>query len=251
MKTAKPLIGVVSDFKEGDGVGYSKRPYYAINQSYINALKVSGGLALIIPYDYEGIDDYLKIIDGLMIVGGNFDISPIRYGENIFHPTVKLNKTREDFEYELTSKALKIKVLPIFGICNGMQLIGVLNGSKIIQHIPDNKKLIDHEQSHDPDYSDYKKPYHKIRIKRDTKLFDIIGQPLTSVNSSHHQAIMNVKNNLIVSASSEDGVIEAIEDNSHPFCIGVQWHPEFLNQSDKKLFESFIVACQKYKSGRL
>lgn len=246
-KLYKALIGIIADYKEGDNIGYSKRPYYAINKSYVDAINISGGTAMIIPYDYEAIDQYLKLIDGLMIVGGHFDISPIRYGENIFHPAVKLNKAREDFEYEIMAKALEKKNLPIFGICNGMQLIGVINGSKIIQHILDHKGKIDHEQSHNPDFKDYKKPYHDILIKEGTKLFEIIGKKIIKVNSSHHQAIMNTKRDIIIAAKSDDGIIEAIEDSKHPFCLGVQWHPEFLNEEDKKLFASFIEACRKYK----
>ncbi len=247
MKTSKPLIGIVPDYKEGCPTGYSSRHYYALRANYVEMINKAGGAAVILTYDYDLIDSYIDSLDGVVIVGGYFDINPKRYGETTIHHTVKLNDVREDFENALVSKLIKTK-LPYLGICNGMQLLNVLHGGKVIQHIPDEGKYIDHEQSHDEAFKDYNKGYHEVNIERNSKLFEIVGHEKILTNSSHHQAARSTGDALKISARASDGVIEAIENPHHPFCIGVQWHPEFeVSQADRKIFESFVKASETYK----
>ncbi len=248
MYLKKPVIGMVLDYREGGSDQYSKSPYYAIRSNYIDIINKSGAKVLLIPYDYELIEYYLELIDGIMIVGGYFDINPQRYGDNEIHEEVKLNEIRENFEFEIVSKALKNSQLPIFGICNGMQLINCIHGGKIIQHIPDNKNYLEHEQSKVPNYDSYGKTYHEVIIEKHSKLFEIVGEERILTNSSHHQAAKNAGENINVVARASDGVIEAIEHKTHPFCLGVQWHPEFGSTiADNKLFAGFVEACEKYK----
>lgn len=244
----RPLIGIVPDYKEGGANEYSTRPYYALRHNYVDMANKAGGAAVILTYDYDLIDDYLASLDGLVVVGGYFDIHPRRYGEGEkVHHTVKLNEVRENFEYELGKKAIKTD-LPFFGICNGMQLINVLHGGGVIQHIPDEKNLMDHEQSHHSEFRDYTKPYHEVRIAKDSRLFEIIGEEIIETNSSHHQAAKTAGIGLSACGHANDGVIEAIEKPEHPFCIGVQWHPEFgTSQADHKIFAEFIRAASRYK----
>jgi putative glutamine amidotransferase len=250
IKSARPLIGIVPDFKEGCPNGYSSRNYYALRANYVEMVNKAGGAAIILTYDYELIESYLATLDGLVVVGGYFDIHPKRYGESEIHPTVKLNDVRENFEYELGSKAVKTN-LPFLGICNGMQLLNVLHGGKVIQHIPDEKNLMDHEQSHNEDYKDYAKGYHEVAIERNSKLFEIVGKEKILTNSSHHQAARNAGENLRIVARASDGVIEAVEKPNHDFCLGVQWHPEFeTSEADRKIFENFVAAAKKYKESK-
>ncbi len=246
MTTNKPLIGLVPDFKDGNQEnGYSIRPYYALRRNYIDMINKAGAAVILLPYDYEAIDQYLSMIDGLVIVGGHFDIHPKRYSESTIHPTTTLNETRENFEFALASQALQQNKLPILGICNGMQLISVYHGGKIIQHIPEAGDYLNHEQSKSkiPDSS---KPYHQVNIDPSSKLYRIIAEEKIQTNSSHHQAVRSVEHPLKISAYATDGIIEAVENPLHPFCIGVQWHPEFdVSQADRKLFKHFVEACQK------
>jgi putative glutamine amidotransferase len=247
MKSSKAIIGIIPDYKEGSKEGYSIKPYYALRCNYTQMISNCGGAPVILSYDYDLIDDYIALLDGIMVVGGYFDIHPKRYGEEKIHPTVKLNLIREDFEHQIISKALKTNI-PILGICNGMQLINVLHGGKIIQHITDDKTFINHEQSHDPEFNDYNKAYHEVKIEPQTKLHQIIGQELIKTNSSHQQAAKNVGSQVKISARASDGIIEAIEKIDHPFCIGIQWHPEFnIGQADHKIFAAFVAASKKYK----
>ena len=248
MKTSRPLIGIVPDYKEGSPSGYSTREYYALRANYVEMINKAGGAAILLTYDYDLIDSYLESLDGLMVVGGYFDIHPKRYGEEKIHPTVKLNDVREKFEHELGTRAIKTQ-LPMLGICNGMQLINVLHGGKVIQHIPDEGKFIDHEQSHIEGFNDYHKEYHDVEIAKNSQLFSIVGAEKIKTNSSHHQAAKNAGHGLQIAAQASDGVIEAVEKPGHSFCIGVQWHPEFeVSAADRKIFEAFVEAAKKYKN---
>jgi putative glutamine amidotransferase len=245
---SRPLIGIVPDYKEGCPNGYSTRHYYALRANYVEMINQAGGAAVILTYDYDLIDSYLASLDGLMVVGGYFDIHPRRYGESKVHETVKLNDMRENFEHELGSQAIKTN-LPFLGICNGMQLINVLHGGKVIQHIPDENKFIDHEQSHVEGFSDYKTAYHQVEIEQNSKLFALVGEQKIVTNSSHHQAAKNAGNGLKIAARAFDGIIEAVEKIDHPFCLGVQWHPEFeVCAADKKIFAGFVDAARDYKN---
>lgn len=250
IKSARPLIGIVPDYRNGCPEGYSSRDYYALRANYVEMVNKAGGAAVILTYDYDLIDSYLESLDGLVVVGGYFDINPKRYGEKNIHHSVKLNDVRENFENALGSKAVKTE-LPFLGICNGMQLINILHGGNVIQHIPDEGKFVDHEQSHVEGFKDYKTGYHEVEIVKDSKLFEIVGQEKIITNSSHHQAAKSAGEGLNICGKAFDGVIEAIEKPSHPFCIGVQWHPEFeVSEADYKIFAALVAAAKKYKAGK-
>jgi putative glutamine amidotransferase len=250
ISNSRPLIGIVPDYKEGSANGYSKGNYYALRANYVEMINKAGGAAVILSYDYDLIDYYLNSLDGLMIVGGYFDIHPKRYGAEKIHPTVKLNDVREEFEHELGLRAITTS-LPLLGICNGMQLINVLHGGKVIQHIPDEEKFMDHEQSHVAGFDDYHHGYHEVAIEKNSKLFAIVGEEKIKTNSSHHQAAKIVGAGLAVAAKASDGIIEAVEKLNHPFCLGVQWHPEFeVSAADGKIFTAFVDAAREYKKSK-
>lgn len=250
MKIKRPLIGIVPDFRKGCPNGYSKGDYFALRSNHVDMINKAGGAALILTYDYNLIDRYLESLDGLMIVGGYFDINPKKYGEKEIHHTVNLNQFREDFEYALGKEAMKSNI-PLLGICNGMQLLNSLHHGQVIQHIPDEENLMDHEQSHIEGFDDYHVGYHDVEIEKDSKLYTMVGKDKILTNSSHHQAAKVAGDGLKVSARASDGVIEALEKTDHPFCIGVQWHPEFeVSDADRKIFESFVEASAQYKNNK-
>ena len=134
---------------------------------------------------------------------------------------------------------------PVLCICRGFQLLNVANGGTLHQDIADIKKC-----SHS-DFLKRAKPIHKVSINENTKLYEIFGKAETGVNSLHHQAVEKAGENLIVSAVSEDGFVEALELKDHNFCIGVQWHPEHMSKKDalqQNLFNQFVSACKKYNA---
>ena len=190
---------------------------------------------LILFHSIRNIENILDLINGLVITGGDFDISPILYGQsNKNSKNEKLLRT--SFELKLCEKSLK-KNIPVLGICGGEQLINVSLGGTLIQDINSLKyKTLEHEQLNPRNQTS-----HKVYIEPKTLLYKIIGENIINVNSAHHQAIDKLGHNLKVSGKSKDGIIESIESLNHKWCIGIQWHPEFLiTQADQFIFIDFI-----------
>ena len=235
---ALPLIGITSDLEEKGG--YSQYPWHALRQNYCDAVSKSGGIPLILGNDINLIEHYSKLLDGLIISGGDFDINPEIFGEKIKHNSVKIKPSRTEFEINITKNILSHNK-PVFGICGGQQLLAVILGCTLWQHIPDDvENALNHEQPNPRN-----EPGHYVNIKRDTKLHKIVKTTQINVNSAHHQAINKFPDNIKINAVAQDGIIEGIEDHKYKWCIGVQWHPEFLiNNEDKKIYESFIKACK-------
>jgi len=132
--------------------------------------------------------------------------------------------------------------LTTWGICGGEQLINICFGGTLIQVIKKyNKNSLEHEKTNPRNQTS-----HSVELKKKTKLFKIIKDSEIQVNSAHHQAVSKLGKNLIISGLARDGIVESIESTEHDWCIGVQWHPEFLiTKADKLLISSFIKFSQK------
>ncbi len=156
------------------------------------------------------------------------------------HASVTTKDRRTAFEFAITKGALDADK-PVFGICGGQQLLNVVLGGTLIQHIPDEvPNALAHEQP-----NPRTEPGHKVAIARGTQLHRITQSDELAVNSAHHQAVKDVAPGIVIDATAPDGVIEGIEDPRRRFCIGVQWHPEYgLSEGDKRLFAAFIAACR-------
>jgi putative glutamine amidotransferase len=202
-------------------------PKYDLKAAYADAVLRAGGLPFIIPYtdDRSLIDQYLDRVSGLLITGGAFDIPPEAYGEAPKSGLGDLKPTRTHFELAVLRLALQRK-LPVLGVCGGMQLLNVAYGGTLVQDIlTEVAGAKPHEQKHDRT-----QPQHPIDVKDHTVLAECVGgKGQLMVNSTHHQAVKAVGAGLVVSASSPDGVVEAIEVQAKDqFVLGVQWHPELM-----------------------
>ncbi|MDC6447607.1 gamma-glutamyl-gamma-aminobutyrate hydrolase family protein [Alphaproteobacteria bacterium] len=228
-----PIIGITLDF-ENNG-GYSKFPWYAIRENYLTSLFKFKAIPF--PLFHENtIDNYLlETLDGLLITGGNFDINPNLYSHSI-KGSRNLKNKRTNFEINIFKKFLKTSK-PILGICGGAQLINVASGGDLIQDINQTIKTdIEHEQ-----INPRNQVSHEVKIKKNSKLYKINKSDRIKVNSAHHQSIKNLGENLNLSATAPDGVVEAIEHKEHPWCLGLQWHPEFLiTSSDIAIIKDFV-----------
>ena len=167
-------------------------------------------------------------IDGLLLPGGG-DIDPEIYGE-VRHPNTQyVNEERDEFEILLFEEAME-KDIPVFGICRGIQIMNVVmcGGGSLYQHIPD--QIPEPLPALFPDFPIHKKygadTQHDIKITTGSRLSQIIGESTAEVNSSHYQAVKVISDELVVTAQSKDGIIEAMEYPSKRFVIGVQYHPE-------------------------
>jgi putative glutamine amidotransferase len=234
----RPVIGVTLD-SEAPG-GYSKYPWYALRQNYLDAVAAVGGLPVAVPHNAALAGDYLDHIDALVVTGGAFDVDPSLYGGGARHAAVRLKENRTEAELALTVGALG-RDMPVLGICGGQQLLAVALGGTLIQHIPDTiANALQHEQPN-PRHE----PGHGVSIVPGTLLHRIVGVAEMRVNSAHHQAVRDVGRFAQVNATAADGVIEGVEDARHRFCLGVQWHPEFfIDPGDRRIFEALIAACR-------
>lgn len=234
----RPLIGVTLD-SEPPG-GYSKLPWYALRENYCDVIAAAGGVPVALPHEPELVEEYLRIIAGLVVTGGAFDIDPALYGAAERHATVTLKARRTRFEWAITTGAVE-RDLPILGICGGQQLLNVVLGGTLFQHIPDAvPNALEHEQK-----TPRTEPGHEVIVVPGTLLHRITGAEQLPVNSAHHQAAETVGPGIVASAHAPDGVIEAIEDPRRTFCLGVQWHPEYaISPGDGAILDAFVAACR-------
>jgi putative glutamine amidotransferase len=232
-----PLIGITLD-SEAPG-GYSKFPWYALRENYCAAVAGAGGLPVPLPHEVERAETYLDALGGIIVTGGDFDVDPAIFGVGSRHATVKTKDRRTAFELALVKGALK-RDKPVFGICGGQQLLHVVLGGRLIQHIPDAVAgALAHEQPNPRD-----EPSHDVAVVSGTLLHRIVGVAQMPVNSAHHQAALDAPAGVVINARAADGVIEGIEAPKYRFCLGVQWHPEFLiSEGDRRIFQAFVAAC--------
>ena len=183
--------------------------------------------------------------DGVLFAGGE-DIDPAFYGERRKYESVKVNRTRDEFEQGLLHSALDLR-LPILGICRGVQLINVDFGGTLYQDLAEDfVPEFEHQQLEaGRQRSDLT---HTVTVTEPESLLHQAVQGSCRVNSLHHQAIKHLGRGLKVSAHSEDGLVEAVETaNDYPFLLAVQWHPEELTENEEQLriFKDFVSKCRE------
>jgi len=210
-------------------------------------LHVGGEVRVVEPS--MSVTEALSDVDGLLLTGGE-DVDPARYGE-IAHPAVTdIDPGRDAFELDLVAEA-RARQLPILAICRGIQLLNVACGGTLVQDLPSQVAGGTEHSLSVPPHQSYDLA-HEIWIDKDTLLARLLNDRLNGadtcdVNSRHHQALKTLAPGFRASATAPDGIIEAIEDPSSSFCLGVQWHPEnFWRTGEfRSLFEGFLEASER------
>ncbi len=220
---SRPNIGVTAATERVSYGVWKEIPAIISPARYLQAVQRAGGRPVLLPPDPEDAEDpgeVLDLLDALVVTGGAGDLDPALYGEERHPETGPVQEERDAYELALVRGALE-REMPVLGICRGMQILNVAYGGTIEQHLPD---VLGHEEHrHTPGtFAD-----HEVRLEPGSLAARAAGTELTAVKSHHHQGIKEVGSGLKVTGwAAEDEAVEALEDPSCPFVLGVLWHPE-------------------------
>jgi putative glutamine amidotransferase len=223
------VIGITSYLAQASWGPWADVRVSLLPYTYVRAVTEAGGRPVLLP-TIPGADEAgtLDLLDGL-ILGGGPDIDPALYGRSPGPDTVVSAPERDEAESALLRGALA-RDLPVLGICRGMQLLNVVRGGTLVQHLPE----------HATAPGSFER--HQVVIRPDSVVGAAVGRPAL-VESGHHQGVESVGRGLRVVGRAPDGVIEAIEDPSARFCVGVLWHPE--QGPDRGLFRALVAAAPR------
>lgn len=234
----RPAIGITSYARSSAARRSDDPPAFAVPCGYVDAVRAAGALALVFPAGEREPEHLLDLVDGLVLSGGG-DISPQAYGGRHHETVYSVCEERDQFEFALTRAALA-RGLPMLCICRGMQVLNVVCGGTLHAHVPE--VFGEHVAHRLPPRLQSR---HRARVKPGCRIAEILGATDIEVCSWHHQAIDGVGAGLEPVAWAGDGVIEAVELAGHPWCIGVQWHPEMQlgELPQRRLFEALVAAA--------
>ena len=236
---AAPVIGLTTYLEQAQ-TGVWDVPASFLPKVYFEAVNRAGGIAVLLPpqpVDAAIANRVLDGIDGLIISGGK-DVDPARYGQEP-HPTTDTpRKDRDAWEDALLTAAID-RGLPFLGICRGAQLLNVALGGTLIQHLPDVIGTTRYNLGNGV-FAE-----NEVVLESGSTLATLVGDEL-EVKSYHHQAIDELADGLVVTARSDDGLIQAVELPSVPFGVAVQWHPEEDAAEDARLFAGLVDAAKEY-----
>lgn len=229
----RPIIGITTESEFKPDVPRS-RGSVKVNWNYPEQIALAGGIPIIIP-PMADMHHIAQLIDGWLITGGE-DIDARYWGEEN-HPEAKPNDdSRTEAEQRLYAELPAD--LPILGICYGCQLMNVLRGGSLVQHLPDEVETV---HTHGE--------LQRVELNPESRLVAAFQTKEVTGQSWHHQAVGRVGQDLNVVGKHDDGTIEAIEDPAHPYFLGVQWHPERTpnDPATQSLMKSFVAAAAEYR----
>jgi putative glutamine amidotransferase len=219
----RPTIGVTAATERVSYGAWREIAAHVSPERYAAAVQRAGARAVLLvpdPEDAENPEGVLELIDGLILTGGAGDVDPALYGEEPHPETGPVQEVRDEYEFALARAAVE-REMPVLGICRGMQILNVLYGGSIEQHLPD--ALGHEEHRHTPGvFAD-----HEVRLEPGSLAARATGADASSVKSHHHQGIKQVGEGLATTGwTAGDDTVEAVEDPGRPFVLGVLWHPE-------------------------
>jgi putative glutamine amidotransferase len=235
----RPLVGITTY------VAPAKWSYWELEAAlvpaqYVRAVERAGGRAMLVPPSTEGIEETLDALDGLIFSGGS-DLGPETYGQEAHAETFGIVPDRDDAELALLKAALE-RDMPVLAICRGSQVLNVVLGGDLVQHLPEVVGDEKHKLTSGV-FAD-----HDVDVEPSTRIGKLLGRH-APVKSHHHQGFGRLGEGLVEAARAEDGTIEAVEDPSRRFALGVLWHPEA--GEDLKLFEELVREAAEYRASRL
>jgi putative glutamine amidotransferase len=241
MNQKRPVIAIICNQDIPDNP--DEAIYNDVSQRYTTAILNAGGLPVLIPDEFPPSEiQYLRdTYSGVFLIGGG-DVAVERFFGKV-HPSISApNHPRDILEIEITKHAVETS-WPILGICRGIQTMNVALGGSLYTDIADQVPGTIHHSS--PKGTPRNQTIHSVQFDPQSRLEKIYGKSSLNVNSFHHQAISKIASAFSPVGMTPDGLIEAVEIPDHPFAIGVQWHPECMQDDPDqiKLFSAFINAC--------
>jgi putative glutamine amidotransferase len=234
----RPVIGITT-YLTSARFGTWEEDAALIPATYVRAVEAAGGRALLVPPSMEGINETLDALDGLLFSGGS-DLDPEIYGQEAHAETNGVVPERDRAEIALLEAALE-RDMPVLAVCRGSQVLNVALGGDLVQHLPD--VVGDEKHKHTPGvFAD-----HDVDLVSGTRVQQILGDH-APVKSHHHQGYGQLGEGLREAARADDGTIEALEDPSRRFALGVLWHPEA--GEDFALFEALVEEARAYREAR-
>lgn len=241
-RVSRPVIGV-SCYVEQARWGVWDLPAVLVPAAYVDLVALAGGRPVVVPPMADGAPETVNALDGLVLAGGA-DIEPAAYGATPHPRTTQTRPERDTGELALLAEALE-RDLPVLGICRGAQLLTVAHGGVLDQHLPDRAPVNPARTVHQGEPGRFAQ--HRVDVEAGSRLAAAVGTTLT-VSSYHHQAPRGPGRTLRAVAHAPDGTLEAVEDPSRDFCVGVLWHAEA--DGEIALFEALVSAARAYREKR-
>jgi putative glutamine amidotransferase len=234
----RPIIGISADVPLTTFGAWTEESAL-VPTDYTRAVERAGGRPLVVPPSDDGLEETLDVLDGLVLSGGS-DLDPGTYGHEPHPETKGVVEERDRAELALLHAALE-RDMPVLAVCRGSQILNVGLGGDLVQHLPEVVGHDDHK--HTPgEYAD-----HDVALDPGTRLGSLLGDH-APVKSHHHQGFGKLGSGLREAAHADDGTVEALEDPSRRFALGVLWHPEA--GEDMRLFEEFVEEARRYRAER-
>lgn len=230
--SVRPVVGITS-YLERATFGIWQAECALLTRDYVDSVVRAGGVPVLLPPIGDGAAELVAKLDALILSGGP-DVSPTRYGESHHPRTEETRPERDAYEFALLAEALAAD-LPVLAICRGAQVLNAALGGTLHQHLPEHTG----HDTHRPRPGTFGTT--KISVAAGTRAATALGAE-TSAQCHHHQAIAKVAPELAVTATAEDGTVEAVEHRTKPFVMGIQWHPE-QNSDDDRLVTALIQAA--------
>jgi gamma-glutamyl-gamma-aminobutyrate hydrolase PuuD len=234
---ARPIIGITTYLTPAT-FGAWELEAALLPVEYVRAVTGAGGAPLLVPPG-AGVEETVDAVDALIFSGGS-DLDPELYGEEAHSETVGIVRERDEFELTLMKAALA-RDLPILAICRGSQVLNVALGGDLEQHVPDRVGTNVHKETAGI-FAE-----HDVEVLTETRLAAILGDR-HDVKSHHHQGFASLGRGLHESARAPDGTVEALEDPTRRFTLGVLWHPEA--GEDMALFEALVAEATAYAAAK-
>ena len=235
MASSRPVVGITTYVEEA-AWGTWHLPAALIPLMYVEMLERAGARPLLVPPSESGVEETLDALDGLLLSGGAA-LDPDSYAADPHPETNGTRPARDRAELALLEAALA-RDLPVLAVCRGSQILNVARGGDLVQHLPD---VVGHEEHRAVPgvFSE-----HPVRIEDGSRLGSLVGGH-APVKSHHHQGFGRVGEGLREVAWADDGTVEALEDPSQRFALGVLWHPEA--GEDARLFEALVDEARAYR----